>query len=178
MIISPHELLNIAIMTVAVAFIFWRSLHLKQHFTFWKGLGYATMIAAPAIILHEFGHKFVALGFGLSASFEIPWLWLALGVVLAIFNAPIVLFVPAYIAIAGQALPWQDSLISFAGPAVNGIIYLIAWLALRRPLGKKSFFFWTVTKKINGFLFLFNMIPIPPLDGYAVFAGLLKTLGF
>ena len=177
MIISLYELFNIVIMTLAVAFIFRRGLKLEQRFSFWQGMAFAASLTAPAIILHEFGHKGVALAFGLQATFMIPWPWLGLGVVLALFNSPFIFFVPAYISVVGTAMHWQDALISFAGPAVNGILYLIATLMMRTPLKQRQLMFWAATKRINGFLFIFNMIPIPPFDGYGVFSGLLKALG-
>lgn len=177
--ISLVELLNIAIMTVAVGFIFRKSLALERHHSFLKGLGIAALLVAPAIILHEFGHKIVALSFGLQAVFSIPVMWLVIGVALAAFNAPIVFFVPAYINILGTPLPWQDALISFAGPGVNLLLFLVAFALLRHGnLSERARFFWGFNKRINGFLFLFNMIPIPPFDGFGFFSALLKALGF
>ena len=177
--ISLAEIVNILIMTVAVAFIFRKAFGLQKQATFWKGMALAAALTAPAIILHELGHKSVALAFGLQATFQIPAFWLGLGVVLALVNAPIIFFIPAYISVVGNATPLQGTLISFAGPAVNLLLYCVAWIVLRKPEhGMRSYAFWTFTKKINGFLLLFNMIPIPPFDGFGVLSGLLKMFGF
>jgi Zn-dependent protease len=181
MLITGSEILNIFIMTVAVAFIFRRSLRLDQHFSIAKSMVYAGVLTAPAIILHEFGHKFVAMGFGMGATFEIPIFWLGLGVVLALVNAPFMFFIPAYINVVGQGTPIQSALISIAGPAVNLLLYLVALLIIKSSgskLSHNTYMFWTFTKKINGFLFLFNMIPIPPFDGFGFFSNVLKVFGF
>ncbi|MEK6822956.1 MAG: hypothetical protein AABY13_03930 [Nanoarchaeota archaeon] len=175
--LSLQELANIVIMTLAVAFIFRRAFHLDRELPFWKGMGYAALLVAPGIVLHEFGHKFVALAFGQSATFEIAIPWLAVGIILVLVNAPVVFFVPAFIAVTGDATPLQHTLISFAGPALNGLIYLLAWVMARRDQSRKAHTFWTYTRKINGFLFLFNMIPFPPFDGYGVFSNILRMFG-
>ena len=175
---SLIEIANIVVMTLAVSFIFRKMFHLEKQMAFWPGMVQAGLVTAPGIILHEFGHKFVALAFGLTATFQVSPLWLGLGVFLTLVNAPFLFFVPAYIAIGGSATALQSALIAFSGPGVNLLLYLLALTILKttKP-AHKSAIFWTMTRKINGFLFVFNMIPIPPLDGYAVVAGMLKLIG-
>lgn len=173
--LSLAELGRMLIMTAAVAVIFRRW---GPQGPLARQLMIAALISAPGIILHELGHKFVALGFGLDATFQIPIFWLAIGIVLSLVNAPFLFFVPAYVSIGAGATPLQSMLIAFAGPTMNGLLYLIARLALSKmTLSHRSAMLWTMTRKINGFLFLFNLIPIPPFDGFSVLAGLLRTFG-
>ena len=80
---------------------------------------------------------------------------------------------PGYVSV-NPSSSLELSLIAFAGPFINLLLWGIAILVLRfkKRLKRKEFLFWQLTKMINMWLFIFNMIPIPPLDGSKVFAGL------
>jgi len=182
------ELLDMVIMSLAVGFIFKdmfqrpvaretydpiKAIHSKKK----EDLLFAILVVAPAIILHEFGHKFVALAFGLSATFHAAYWWLGIGVLMKLFMPAFIFFVPAYVSIVGATTPGVHSLIAFAGPAVNGLLYLFSYVYLRYGKPKKE---WkgalVISRRINGFLFIFNMIPIPGFDGAQVFSGLFSLL--
>jgi Zn-dependent protease len=97
--------------------------------------------------------------------------------------------------------PAQQALVAFAGPATNLALAALTGLVLRlvvaaspsittpnlsfSDIGVLQFpyfgqggggfiLFWVLyqTMYINALLFVFNMIPIPPLDGFKVFKGL------
>jgi len=185
-LVSPKEVLDLIIMTVAVGIIFMPArqagiidadvldVHTKSDE--WKQrLWFSILIAAPGIILHELGHKFVAIGFGLEAVFHAAYTWLGIGLVLKFMNAGFVFLVPGYVSIQGLSSPIQHLLIAFAGPGINGLLYLIAHYILRtkKKMKTNEFLFWTVTKRINGFLFIFNMLPIPGFDGWSFWRSLL-----
>jgi Zn-dependent protease len=143
----------------------------------WEDLWYAIIVAAPAIILHEFGHKFVAMAFGLTATFHAAYTWLGIGVVLKLISFPFIFFVPAYVSYPAAATNIQSAFISFAGPAVNCILWLTALLILRsKKLSKKLTIpqrhALYLMKLINLFMFAFNMIPIPGFDGWHFFTSL------
>lgn len=62
--------------------------------------------------------------------------------------------------------PDRDStLIALAGPAVNLIIAIAAALALRAVSSGELFLFLAAVLQINVVLFVFNLMPIPGLDG-------------
>lgn len=68
--------------------------------------------------------------------------------------------------------PFSAALVSFAGPFANllllfGSVYVAGMENL--PDAWRAFF--GLSAVLNAFLFLFNMLPIPPLDGY----GILET---
>ena len=137
---------------------------------------FAAMVTAPAIILHELGHKFVALGFGLQATFKAAYFFLGLGLILKFMNFGFIFFVPAYISILGRATPLEFSLVAFAGPAINLVLWLGSLAAVKYNLFPKKYNpFLLLTGKINMFLFIFNMIPIPGFDGSKVFSGLIQA---
>jgi len=184
---TVSEIFDIIIMTLAVGYIFSGIFkrpapedydplkHFKSGFDF-NDLKFAILITAPAIILHELGHKFAALSFGLHAEFQAAYFFLALGLMLKLMSFPFIFFVPAYVSILGQAAPIEFSIVAFAGPAVNLILWLASLLAIKQKLFSRKYEqMLLLTSKINMFLFIFNMLPIPGFDGNKVFIGLIHA---
>ncbi len=175
-LIALREILDIGIMTLAVGYIFMDSFKTHQSLQEfnWRTFWFSCIVAAPGLILHELAHKFVALSFGLEAVFHAAYTWLGIGVVLKLLQAGLIFFVPGYVQISGSAEPLAHAVIAFAGPALNLILYLTSCVVLRKEdtLSTQFFLFWQVTKKLNGFLFIFNMLPIPLFDGWTVYSGL------
>jgi Zn-dependent protease len=193
-ILSIREIFDIIVMTGVLGFIFMNffssRIKTKNPFDITSRTKYfdkegfinAIIITAPAIILHEFGHKFVAIAFGLTAQFNAAYSWLFLAVILKLLAFPFIFFVPAYVSITGVATPLQHSITAFAGPAVNLLIWLgiIVFFEIAKArklqIKRKTMTILLLTKKINMFLFIFNMLPIPMFDGYQVFSGLIQTI--
>jgi Zn-dependent protease len=177
-ILTINEIIDLIIMTLALGYIFsgyipqpktvYRILRPSFNFQTFK---YSCLIAAPAVVLHELAHKFVALAFGVPATFKMFPFGLLLGIVLKLLSSPLLIIAPGYV----QLPVLQSSLIriiALAGPLTNLILFLIAYYVLKKvDLSKKWFILWTLTKQINLILFIFNMLPIPPLDGSKVFFG-------
>ncbi len=184
---SLHEIFDIIIMTAAVGFIF-SDVFSRQsrkadydpitHYTSrfdWEALRFAVYVTAPAIILHEFGHKFVAMAFGVSATFHAAYVWLGIGILLKLFSSFIFL-IPAFVSHSSVG-PLQDSLIALSGPLVNLVLWLGALFIQKNQLMDKKFTTGLLlTAKINMFLFIFNMLPVPGFDGYSVYSGLLQLI--
>jgi Zn-dependent protease len=187
MIISLIEIIDIVIMTVVVGYIFMGFLsrpspeyYLKKQRFDWESFKIACWITAPALILHELAHKFVAVGFGFSATFHAAYAFLALGVVLRLIQSNFIFFVPAYVTIGCISItkcvipPIQSALIAGAGPFTNLGLFIGAHLALKykKKMKKKTRVILHLTKIINLFLFIFNMLPFYIFDGYKFFSGL------
>ena len=183
-IISFIELVNILIATLVVGYIFTGIYPIKtkeddvvklysKKFN-WAEFLFSCLIAAPGIILHEMGHKFVAMAFGLHAFFQLSYVGLLLGVLLKLFGSGFLFLAPGYVVISNASV-FQSALTSFAGPFVNLLLWLTGFLVLRSSfrMSRKQAIFWNITKEVNKWLFIFNMIPIPPLDGSKVLSGLL-----
>jgi len=69
---------------------------------------------------------------------------------------------------------WGEAIVAFAGPLSNFVIALIAALVIRAnvlPVEVVSAVFLVVV--VNVMLGIFNLIPIPPLDGSKVLSALL-----
>jgi len=182
--LSIRELIDIGIMTFAVGYIFMDFLlppAQRRHFE-WRSLWFSCLVTAPALIAHELAHKFTAMLAGLHATFHAAYTWLGIGVALKLLHTPFIFFVPGYVSISCASLPCNPpSLVlaatAFAGPALNGALWLVSWAILshRRLRSRKWFVFWLVTRRINGFLFILNMLPIPGIDGFSVYTNLFKA---
>lgn len=184
MLLSFNEIADMVFMSLIVGFIFMDWLEkfrpkedydpLKASYGFnWNSLLFSAAIVAPAIILHELAHKFLAMSFGLTATFQAAYFYLALGVLMK-FMFGFAFFVPAYVSILGSATNIQYGLVAFAGPLMNAILWGVCALIVKKKLVKRKYipgFF--LASKINMFLFVFNMLPIPGFDGSKVFSALL-----
>jgi Zn-dependent protease len=96
-----------------------------------------------------------------------------------ILNFGFIFFIPAFVETIGNVTVLQHTLIAVAGPLVNLTLFLTAIIILKthKKLSLKMVNFLTLTKNINIFLFVFNMIPIPGFDGFSVFRGLWLMIG-
>ena len=207
-IITILEILDIIIMSALIGFIFSNYFsrynvfkkpkdyvniyHFGKKFN-WSDLLFSTSLFAPGIILHELGHKFIALALGYSATFfssislnklvhglpflDFPAILMIIALISAYFGSPFLFFVPGYVAFSAMTPPPQQTLIAFAGPGVNLILWLgCKYLAKSKRIHHKYLPFVAITGKINMILFIFNMIPLPGFDGEKVFRGLFSLL--
>jgi Zn-dependent protease len=195
-LITIREIIDIIIMSFFIGFLlsdvfkrfqprkeYYDPLAVRERQKFgidWNSLKFSTLVTAPAIVLHELGHKFVAMGFGLNATFNAFYAnstTLFLGIVallMKFMNFGFIFIVPGYVEISELGTnPLQMAIIAFAGPAVNLILWLVSALILKKKLVDKKYLpFVYLTSKINMFLFIFNMLPFFFFDGYKVFSGL------
>jgi Zn-dependent protease len=150
----------------------------------WKNFWFAAMVTAPAILLHELGHKIAALSYGYEATFHAFYansttLFFGLfAIAMKILNFGFLFLVPGFVSIVGIGGPEQYGLIAFAGPGVNLLIFLISLIIINtQKLKPKNIHFWVLTKNINLFLLIFNLLPIPGFDGFTVWSSLWKIIG-
>jgi len=197
--ISVQEVIDLAAMILFLGLIFWDVFRVPSHsYSHYDPLDYvygrhsnsvfgipsddfwnAVIIVAPAIALHEMGHKFMAMAFGISAVFHASYFWLILGLLLKIVRFPFLIFVPGYVSIFGSGTPLQNALVAFAGPGVNLILWLGSLILVRSrvKMSHRMRILLALSARVNMFLFFFNMLPIPPFDGFSVFSNLLRAAG-
>lgn len=212
MLFNIFEILDIVVMTAILGYIFHDTFRkpvtqdddIVEHYrakkyTFnveWHDFLWASMLVAPTIILHELGHKFSAMGFGLDATFHAAcstaniasgagfldfYCGLTLlSVVMKIIGFGFIFFVPGYVAIGGGGTALQYAITAFMGPLVHLVFWLGAAMALKnrkymRKLPERKRLYLFFFKQINMILFIFNMIPIPGFDGFSVFYNLFKA---
>jgi len=193
MFFSFAEIFDIIIMAFAIGFIFkdvfkyapkvevfTPEYYIKKARFKWNDFWFAVAVVAPSIILHEFGHKFVALAFGMSAVFHAAYTWLVIGIIMKLINFGFIFFVPAYTLISGGVSHSQMAMVAVAGPLVNLVLWLGAKLALSQQkklkLSRLNQHLLFLVSRINMFLFIFNMLPIPGFDGYSFFSSIFKVL--
>lgn len=121
------------------------------------------IIVGTAFVLHELSHKYVAQNYNLWAEYR-KW---TSGLLMAVFLSLTGFFFFAapgavMIGTTGWITPEIEAKTSIAGPVSNltvGIVALLARTAGYFPL------FLTELALINFFLAVFNLLPIPPMDG-------------
>ena len=186
-LITPLEIFDIIVMAVAIGYIF--SSFIKREplegydpLKFYKksplveNIKSAALIAAPAVILHELAHKFVAIAFGAQATLHAPYTMYAIVIMLKLINFPIMFFVGGYVT--HTPLPaLQSSIVSIAGPLTNLFLWIALILVTHLKLVNKKYYKIIVPMgKLNILLFIFNMLPIPGFDGYWFFRSLFSYL--
>lgn len=194
MFFSIKEIIDVFIMTFAIGFIFkdvfryrpkvevitpdyyLKNLKRVSRFSmndFW----FAVAVVAPSIILHEFGHKFFAIANGMSATFEAAYFWLGLGIILKLAGFGFIFLVPAYTSIGGGGTALQMAGVAFAGPFVNLVLWLGSKIIMKKvKLSRTAYHVVYLTSRINMFLFIFNMLPIPFFDGWNFFKYLFSAI--
>lgn len=185
MIITIREIFDMVVMIAFVGYIF-KDIFISpkqrdplEYYTKSRSdnFKFAIMVTAPAILLHELGHKFVAISFGAQATFHAAYFWLFIGLILKMLNFGFIFFVPAFVTISGTVSAFQSSMIAVAGPFVNLVMWLGAKYMVKNKMVKsKNVPLFLLTSKINMFLFFFNMLPIPPFDGFHFFSALFNIL--
>ena len=134
-----------------------------------------------ALVFHEFSHGWVANKLGDPTAKDSGRLTLNPIAHLDMMGSLMILFVgfgwakPVPVDSRYLANPRTDMMkIAFAGPASNLLLAFIAGTFIRFTgnLGPLSSMLMMFTQ-INIMLAVFNMIPIPPLDGSQIFSGLM-----
>lgn len=188
---SRRELTDIGISMVvlAVAFmILYRNNTISWYLGYYLGdagkwaalLAVCLVIVVFSFLLHEFGHKFVAQRFGLWSEFRMYPMGLLLTLVTSLLG--FLFAAPGAVYIDGPMDRTRNGKISIAGPAINIVIagvctVIIAVLGsgmgsmvmvddARLPV----YLVCSMLGSLNAFLAVFNLLPVPPLDGSKIFA--------
>lgn len=138
-----------------------------------------------SICCHEYSHAQVALWEGDSTAADEGHLTLNPMIQMGPFS----LGMCAIIGIAWGAVPvnpsrmrhrYSDALVAFAGPLMNVILFIcfafVAAACARMGFPYRTYVLFKLGSVLNIVLFIFNMLPVPPLDGATVFSFLSPKL--
>lgn len=136
------------------------------------------LLAGLSIVLHELGHKFTAMGLGLSAVYHANYNGLITGLFLRVIGFP-VFFVPAYVSVSGGSA-LSHLLTSLAGPLTNLAIFGVSYLLLssfnHKEWVQDNAEFINSIRVINLWLAMLNLLPIPGTDGFNALMNLFRLL--
>ena len=120
-------------------------------------------LVVVSFLFHELGHKFVAQRRGFWSEYRMFPAGLLFTLLISL--AGFLFAAPGAVMIAGPLSDEDNGRISIAGPAVNMVISAIGLagcVALNGDIAVVPFY---LLASLNASLALFNLIPIPPLDG-------------
>lgn len=129
------------------------------------------VVTGTAFILHELAHKYSAIYFGAKAQF-VKWnMPLIFAIVLA-FIVGFVFVAPGAVYVFGKKLTRkEDGIVSVSGPVTNiilaGIFYLL--FNIIKTNNTLVLMILGLGILINLWIAFFNLLPIGPLDGKAIF---------
>jgi Zn-dependent protease len=160
--------ITISVLVLAVAFTIILSRANPRFFSsdyttnvlYWFGTSIVLVITS--FLCHELGHKFVAQRYGAWSEYRMFPAGLLFCLILSFVG--ILFAAPGAVYIRGRIDDKMNGKISAAGPGVNIILGYIAFALALATTGFSSAIFGLLAY-LNAFLALFNMIPIPPLDG-------------
>jgi len=127
-------------------------------------------------LVHEMGHKFVARRFGCMATFKIWPVGIFLGIMSMLFKLTggwsIVFVAPGFVEIMPYSFGrWgfrvakvgkkEVAIISLAGVGMN-VLFAVLFKIIPGDIFRTLSYY-------NGLIALFNLLPIPPLDGSKIF---------
>lgn len=167
-----HLVLSVLVLSVAFTFAFNGMGYLAGKpvdvATLVATLPYAAVIVVASFVLHELAHKFVAQRRAMWAEYRSSYAGLGIGLVLSSLFG-VVLAAPGAVHIYGRATDRDSGVISLVGPLVNlALGFAVYPFAVSdgatSTIGSAGSFL-EIFVFINMFLALFNMIPVPPLDG-------------
>ncbi|MEM4247821.1 MAG: site-2 protease family protein [Candidatus Nanoarchaeia archaeon] len=140
-----------------------------------------------SVCCHEYAHAWMALHEGDETAARNGHLTLNPLKQMGIFSLVMLLF----LGITWGSVPVNPrnmrrrhsaALVAFAGPFANLTLFLIfcflSALAESKggAIGRSAFAFFFIGASLNAILFIFNMMPIPILDGFTIFSHLFPSL--
>ncbi|MHA2171964.1 MAG: hypothetical protein ACXAB7_18990 [Candidatus Kariarchaeaceae archaeon] len=166
---SGRESLDLIGGVLLIAFVFGFQ-PILQGIQTWQYIVMLTLVISPAFILHEFGHKYMAIYYGKYARFTMVRQMTYLSIFFGFMGFP--LAAPGVTMVLGQSDDDESGKFAAAGPAIN---FLIAILAFGLTFIVPATFFGSIDQDlhwvlmfamaINAYLGLFNLLPFGMFDG-------------
>jgi Zn-dependent protease len=135
--------------------------------TGWSGMSFFAVILTASFLTHEIAHKVTAQRRGLWAEFRLT-LWGAALTLISVISPLFKIIAPGAVMISGPARMDEIAKISLAGPIINIVFSSVLLGAAFVPNPYSGLLL--LLALWNGFIALFNLIPIGILDGYKIFS--------
>jgi len=170
--IQKNELIHIIIAWIVITFAFSFASILSKNYIYILAVLFGTL---TGFIGHELAHKFSAIHYGAKARFFIWPMGLGFAIVMSLITSGGFVFAaPGAVYIWGKNISRKENgIISIFGPLSNFIfailfifIAFITAFLIKNQIATTILF---IIAQINLFLGAFNLLPIPPLDGFKVF---------
>lgn len=155
---------SLSLIILGIAFSI-RYMYIGVHYTI------ASFIAVIiGFLLHELAHRYIARFFGLFSIYRAWYLGLALTLIIAIATKGAIVFAaPGVVEIVmSWHSPRIEAIISSAGPITN-IAIAVLCLAIDSIFPNNHLHqYINIIGYVNASLGFFNLLPVPPLDGYKI----------
>jgi len=172
-VFTNEELRNIIVSILVMSVIFWVFVF---SFPDYNGFFISLIIVFFSFFLHEMGHKFAARRLGCMATYKIWPTGLLIGIITIFFGLMgigIVFIALGFVEIMPYSFgrwgfkvvrltPKDFGLIALAGVGINVLFAIFFKMFPGMWMFEKLSYF-------NGLFALFNLLPIPPLDGSKIF---------
>ncbi len=141
----------------------------------WLWLLISGIAVATAFVFHELAHRQVARKYNLFAKYRAWYKGLILAVAVAfitakLFGSPFIIAAPGAVYIMayyGIPPPDIEFRVSIAGPVANMVVAIASFIAaIITPYPLSAYL--RFISNVNAWIALFNLLPIPPLDGFKV----------
>ncbi len=142
----------------------------------------SAVAVATAFVFHEIAHRQVARKYNLFARYKAWYKGLVLALAIAfisakLFGTPFIIAAPGAVYIMayyGIPPPDIEFRVSVAGPVANMLVAIalfVASIVVPYPLN----IYLRFISNVNAWIAFFNLLPIPPLDGFKVIRYSLTT---
>ncbi|MGC8581389.1 MAG: site-2 protease family protein [Thermoplasmata archaeon] len=125
---------------------------------------FAGLAVLTGFFLHEMAHRYLAIKYGCDAEFKYYPLFLFISIVTSFLG--VIFAAPGAVYISGYLTKKENGQVSLAGPMTN-LFFGIMFFAIAIPV---HLYLFMALATLNSFFALFNLVPIPPLDGSKVFS--------
>ncbi len=151
--LSTNEIISILVSMLSLVFAF----HMFRVSD--SGIIFGVVIG---VLFHEMVHKFVAQSMGFESRYKLWEIGVVLVIAFAIITRGRMIFAaPGFVVTDGAATKREQGIISLSAPSANIFLALVFFI-----IGGT---FAMSVAYINTLLAIFNLLPVPPLDGSKVF---------
>ena len=133
--------------------------------------GLFAVVLTASFFAHEIAHKVTAQKRGLWAEFRLT-LWGALLTLISVISPLLKIIAPGAVVVSGSSTSQEMGKISLAGPATNIVLSVILFSLALAASAQQSLVYdiLLLAALLNGFMAVFNLVPIGMLDGFKIFS--------